>query len=53
MLARQDDDVANGVLLHFELVHLQRMIDELAGRSGWGGRIRRIGHIAQQREVAL
>ena len=29
------------------------MVDKLAGRSGWGGGIRRIGHIAQQREVTL
>ena len=53
LLARQDDDIADGVLLHFELVHLQRVVDKLAGRSGRCRRIWRIGHIAQQREVAL
>ncbi|EHC29008.1 hypothetical protein SeGA_5698, partial [Salmonella enterica subsp. enterica serovar Gaminara str. A4-567] len=30
LLARQDDDIANGVFLDLKLIHLQRVSDELA-----------------------
>ena len=34
LLARENDDVANRIFLDFKLVHLQRMVDQLARRAG-------------------
>ena len=53
LLARQNDDIADRVFLDFELVHLQRVVDKLAGRRRRRGRVRRVRHVAQQGEVAL
>ncbi|MNP06863.1 hypothetical protein D3C76_988640 [compost metagenome] len=40
LLARQNDDVPDGVLLNFELVHLQRVVDQLTGGGRRNGGIR-------------
>ena len=53
LLARQDDDIADGVFLDFELVHLQRVVDKLAGGSRRRGRIGGVRHVTQQVEVAI
>ncbi|GAR62280.1 hypothetical protein NGUA15_04085 [Salmonella enterica] len=37
LLARQDDDIANGVFLDLKLIHLQRVSDELTSVGGRNG----------------
>ena len=53
LLARQNDDIANGILLDFEFVHLQRVIDKIAGVDRRHGRIRGIRHVAHQIQVTV
>ena len=53
LLARQDDDIADGVLLDLKFVHLQRVSDKLSGAGGRSGRVRGVGHIAHQLKVAV
>ncbi len=53
LLARQNDDVTNRIFLDFELVHLQRVIDKLAGSGRRYGRIHGIRHVAHDVEVAI
>ena len=53
LLARQNDDVTNRIFLDFELVHLQRVIDQFAGGGRRHGRIHGIRHVAHDIQVAI
>ena len=53
LLARQNDDIADGIFLDFELVHLQRVIDKLAGRGFRCGRIRRVWRVTHQGQITI
>ncbi len=53
LLARQNDDIADGVLLDLKLVHLQRVLKQLAGAGGRHRGVFRVRHVAQQVQVAV
>ena len=53
LLARQNDDVADRVLLHFKLVHLQRVIDKFTGGCRRHGRVNRIRHVTHHIQIAI
>ena len=53
LLARQNDDIADRIFFDFELVHLQRVIDKLAGGSRRSCRINRVWHVAHHVQIAV
>ncbi|MNL55813.1 hypothetical protein D3C87_1792520 [compost metagenome] len=53
LLARQNDDIADVILLHLELVHVQRVIQQLIRRLSRHGNVIGIRHVAHQLQIAF